>query len=386
MNNFKLLVFTTLLLIGKTGFAQSSAVTSAWNYMRYEQYDKALPYIEDASKHEGTKDEPKTWLYRGQIFEKIAVSKKPEIQKLSTDPIGEALNSYVKCIDLDPKKRYSDEAAASLQSIMILERNAGAEAYNKLDFAGALPYFEKYNTAKGGLEKYANKYIADTAVMYYIAYCNYSIKNTDKAKVQFIELMDKYKYADGNLYASLSDIYLDEKDTAQALKVLDAGLANANARGKINIQISHFNLLSKQGKYAQAIQDGQALLASAPDNISIYKALGVVYQKAGKIKEAQDLYDKLYAKDPNDFDVNELIGQIYYTQGYDIYTKSMDEKDEKKADKMEKESDVYFKKSIPYFETAHKVKPEDEQLKKILGELYLKTGDKAKADALKSGK
>ena len=386
MNKFKLLVFTTLLLIGKAGFAQSSAVTSAWNYMRYEQYDKALPYIEEAAKHEGTKDEPKTWLYRGQIFEKIAVSRKPEIMKLSPDPLGEALKSYLKCIELDPKKRYSDDAALSLQAIMVIMRNAGAEAYNKMDFATALPNFEKYTEAKAGLEKYANKYVTDTAVIYYIAYCNYSMKNMEKAKADFIMLMDKYKYSDGNLYTCLSDIYLEQKDTAQALKVLDAGLVNANARGKVNIQITHFNLLSKQGKYAQAIQDGKALLASAPDNVSIYKALGVVYQKAGKYQEAQDLYDKLYAKNPNDFDVNELIGQIYYTQGFDIYSKSLDEKDEKKSEKMEKESDIYFKKSIPYFETAYKIKPNDEQLKKILTELYLKTGDQKKADALKNAK
>ncbi len=385
MNTFKFFAIASFLLISKMGLAQSSAVTSAWNYMRYEEYDKAQKYIDEAANHDGTKDEPKTWLYRGQIYENLGshAAKKPAYKALSADPFGEAINSFNKCISLDTKKRYSDEAALELQKLMIMMRNAGAGAYNSMDFASALAYFEKYSTAKSGLEKFVNKFVADTSVIYYIAVCNYSLKNYDQAKAGLLLLSDTYKYPEGSVYNTLCDIYLENKDTASAMKILEKGMVQSNEKGKVNVQISHFNLLSKQGKYAQAIEDGQKLLAASPDNVSIYKALGIVYQKASKYKEAEDLYNKLYAKSPNDLDVNLMLGETYYNQGYELYMKAQDAKDDKTSNKLEADADVYFKKSIPYFETAYKLKSDDEMVKKALMAAYSITGNQKKADELK---
>ena len=268
MNKLNFLLVAILLVIAKTGQGQSKNVTNAWNYNQFKEYDKAKVAIDEASVHEGTKDEPKTWLYRGDTYKGLATSNKPEFQKLSPDPIGEAISSYAKCIELDTKKRYSDDAANSLREIAIGLSGVALSSFKAKDYEHAITLFEKYQLASSIFSKYVKLNYVDTSTIFYIGYSAYELKNYAKTKEQFNLLVDKYKYDDPFVYCVLSDIYLDEKDTARGYEILDKGMVQAKGKSKSTILISKFNILKKQGKTNEAIELGKSILASEPDNVS----------------------------------------------------------------------------------------------------------------------
>ena len=101
----KFIIAAVAALIATGAFAQSSKVTSAWNYQRYKELDKAQKSIDDAAKHESTMNEAKTWHYRGKIYSDIAKSTEPEYKNLSPDPLWEAAISFQKVLELDIKKK-----------------------------------------------------------------------------------------------------------------------------------------------------------------------------------------------------------------------------------------------------------------------------------------
>ena len=123
-----------------------------------------------------------------------------------------------------------------------------------------------------------------------------------------------------------------------------------------------------------------------PGNISVYLALGTIYQNMGKSKEAEELYNKVIAKEPDNYNANNLIGVSYYNQGADIYNQSTELKDQKQADKMEAKAKEVWKQSIPFLEKAHKVNPADKETKNLLMSIYLKIGEQKKFQGLKEEK
>ena len=86
---------------------------------------------------------------------------------------------------------------------------------------------------------------------------------------------------------------------------------------------------------------------------------------------------------PEDFEANALAGENYYNQGIDLYLASQDVKDDKKEAKMLADAKEFWKKALPYLEKAHKLKADDDDVKKLLIEVYFKTGDEKKASELK---
>ena len=59
--------------------AQNDAVTNAFFFNKDGELDKAKEEIDRAAAHEKTKDKPKTWYFRGLIYENILNTKMVEL-------------------------------------------------------------------------------------------------------------------------------------------------------------------------------------------------------------------------------------------------------------------------------------------------------------------
>jgi len=57
-----------LALMANMAMAQGNAVASAYNYLKNGQPQKAMVEIDKASQNEDTKNEAKTWFYKGNIY------------------------------------------------------------------------------------------------------------------------------------------------------------------------------------------------------------------------------------------------------------------------------------------------------------------------------
>ena len=99
----------SLFIFSTNSFGQNNKYTDAWGYNNHKEYDKAKEAIDAASRHEATMNEPKTWLLRGKIYESLAKDPNPAYKNLSSDPAGEAAFSFQKSMELDIKKKYSED-------------------------------------------------------------------------------------------------------------------------------------------------------------------------------------------------------------------------------------------------------------------------------------
>lgn len=376
MKKASILFFLLTLFLVNKGNAQSKEVTNAWNYLRYDELDKAKASIDAASKHEQTMNDPKTWLYRGNVYEKLASSKKPEFKAINANALEEAVASYKKSIELDPKNKYTEDSKPALQRVANEIYKTAADAYNQQKFEIALNSFQTYL----GAVKTLNPSFVDTHSIFYTGISAYKVKDVAKAK-EYLGKLSDLKFKDPFVYLTLSDIYKEEKDTVKALSILQTGMNQAS--DKRSILIDELNIYIKQGKVDKAIEKGKKAIELDPKNTSIYLALGTIYQNLGKTKEAEEVYNQALAVDPDNFNTNYLLGINYFNAGADTYNKSVKEKDAKKIAKLEEQSNEEFKKAIPYLEKAHKADPKDGDTMRVLAEIYAKLGDFAKAKEYK---
>jgi hypothetical protein len=96
------------LWAGSSLFAQRSAVNSAYTHYGNQYWDKAKRSIDAACLHPDTKDDAKTWMFRGNIYLMIAneqMSKKPnpKYANLCENPLDTAFDAYYKASQLDPQ-------------------------------------------------------------------------------------------------------------------------------------------------------------------------------------------------------------------------------------------------------------------------------------------
>jgi tetratricopeptide (TPR) repeat protein len=67
--------------------------------------DKAWEAIEESLEKDGCEKEKDAWLYRAIILQRIAATKKEKYQKLTSEPLKKAFESYQRVIDLDQENK-----------------------------------------------------------------------------------------------------------------------------------------------------------------------------------------------------------------------------------------------------------------------------------------
>ncbi|MCX6350548.1 MAG: retroviral-like aspartic protease family protein [Bacteroidetes bacterium] len=539
----KLIIAAIATTLATGVFAQSSKVTSAWNYWRYKELDKAQKSIDEAVKHESTMNEAKTWHYRGKIYYDIAKGTKPIVKNsrpvvdlrpvikmtktgnvyevpgkinglelhfifdtgasdvsisltealfmlknhyitegdflekesfkmangdivdgtkiiiksleigslkinnveasvvhtlsapillgqsalerfgkftvdyanstltfddvkttnsntgndlvyvddsksgfknLSPDPLWEAAISFQKVLELDVKKKdFAPEALVFIDEIYRIQYNKGADEYQKKNYGEAVKYFERFLLLGDALGKYTGKPAVDTAVLFYTG--NAANFNNDFAKAkEYYKKCYDLNYKEQALYLNYSELYTKDNDNVKAMEILDNGMKYATDKKAIAAQ--RLNMLVKLGKTDQAVDEGKKAIQIDPENISLYIALGTLYQSLKREKDAEGIYNQALVKEPDNFYVNHYAGLNYYNMGVGVFEQSEKLTDMKAITKKEDEAKEIWKKAIPLLEKAMKVKPEEKDSKKYLIELYARTGDVDKATKLKESK
>ena len=100
----KLVLMSALLLAMVIASAQSGKrdLNNAYNHYSNGYLDKAQAAIERCLQAEDTKNEAKTWMYRGNIYLLIADSKDEVYKNLCDNAAEVAFESYEKALSLDP--------------------------------------------------------------------------------------------------------------------------------------------------------------------------------------------------------------------------------------------------------------------------------------------
>jgi tetratricopeptide (TPR) repeat protein len=404
--------------------AQSAKVVTAFrnldDYKRSKDpasLVKAKEAIDLAINHEDTKNEAKTWAYRGQIYMTMyETSLKAETDKLTdiTDPnkrtiagyqntptndLDAAQESYRKVLDLDKKAVYTAEAKNTLSRCAVHYQNKGIALYNAKSYGEAINIFENaynVNTALG---------MVDTTNIVNVAVCAERSKSYDKAKTFYQKLIE-LKQGGGSTYSSLANIYLTAGDTAGSIDIIKRG--RTAYPNDVNLLITETNYFLRNDKKEQAINNLKLAIQAKPTDANLYLVLGNVYDNLANPKDAanKDLpkpanYDELlgnaesYYKKAIEiksdyFDALYNLGALYNNHGVTISKAADSIKDMAKYNAENKRATDEYNKALPYLEKAHAMNATDRPTMYALKQIYarLNMPDKVKEmnDQLNAGK
>ncbi len=394
--------------------AQPSKRASALNYLKYEELDKALEAINQATEHAKTKNDPRTWWYRGQIFQAIHTSK--EFKSLEENAASKSFDSYKKALLFnfkDPSfhtldiannpvdqikfvKGLMDQSTRYVDSQIFMDiiMNRYPALANILVNKG-VQQFQKEKKYKEALESFENSLFVssmqgkiDTAVVYYAALSANKAEDYKKAKTYFKTIV-KVGYGatekeKASMYYLYAKVYEKEGDTLNYEKTIKKGIEKyPNGSGSLVVEL--VNLYLGSGQQDKAIEYLQVAIDKDSTNANLHSALGSLYDTHLKQPEkAIESYKKSIALDAKGFDANYNLGALYYNQGAELNDKANETDDNKKYQALKKKSDAKFKEAIPFLEVAHQANEKDIPTMQSLKYLYYKVQDMPKHDAIKA--
>lgn len=425
----------TLLLLGVMisgiAFSQNVKVQSAINYLKDLRLKEAKKAIDEAAQHEDTKNEPKTWLYKGKIYmqihivstmddavevgmarkdveralgtpdkdrrryaeyepgmridyddnDKVKSFTKPadgEYETLADNALMTAYDAYQKCITLDEDKEYLNAVKMELLRMGNLTYNVAVGAYNEKAYNRAEDYFMK--TVK--IKKIFGE--LDTNSIYNAAIAATNGDDYDRAVELYKELI-KYNYNNPQIYTSTGQILMNKQDTAQAEEILKLG--RKRFPDDYNVLITLTNIYLTRGDVQQSIEMLNLALEKQPDNAELYYNVGVVYDQSSKdtmlndekraelFEEAVKNYKKAIELKKDYFDANYNLGALFFNNGVQLLSIAnklpLDAVEE--YEKLKKQAEMEFEKALPYLEKAYSLRPEDQNTLLALKELYTRT-------------
>lgn len=353
--------------------AQTSAVTNAILNQRSGLLDKARADIDKAIVHEKTSGKAKTWYTRGEIYEGMLVN--PIYAKLLQpgEGVQKAYESYNKTIELDSKTgEFGKLAVGKMDNLYGQAFNDAVNSYNAKEYDKAISNYKLASQIRP----------QDTTAVLYSAYAFEAKQDFAGARANYNQLLGM-NYKSVNLYARLLQMAKQQKDDAEAAKVLQQALA-AYPNNKTFL-LEDLNLTLAKGKGEDAINKINKSIAADPTNSNLYAVRGSMYDSQKKNDLALADYRKAIELDPNNFDAQFNLAVYNYNRAADLYTKAsrMDLKTyQASGKKLEIEGKKYFENSIPYFEKALQLQPEDRNTLSSLQKVYFRLGRNADSERM----
>lgn len=426
----RILIPSVFLVLTQGAFAQKQKVQAAWRALSDYQstlsekpeisfLNKAKEAIDLAAAHEDTKNSPKMYVYRTQIYyELFKYNLKSEEAKLAATIVDknalreaaygnvatEEFTTAGKAID-DLQKNTKDQNALQEVTTIGLQmisdvNNLAVGRYKLKRYDEAADFFNNayyLNKTIGGGKK-------DTASLFNAVLCAQKAKNYEKSK-SFNQKMIDEKIANAQSYQYLYNAKLNLADTAGAVQSLTEGRSVfPNDLVLLNLETEYY---LQTGKQQEALNNLLKSLEKDPNNAILHFAAGSIYDNManpkGKSKRdtikpanfaelfasAEEHYKKAVdlKSTVQDYHFNSLynLGALYNNYGgylsNEMSQLKITELATKQKDYQTKINDNY-NKAIPYLEQALGVKPDDKNCMTALRKLYYLTGNTAKSNEM----
>lgn len=352
-------------------FAQKKNIVSAYNYLKYEELDKAKSAIDEAAKDPETSAMAKTWYYRGLIYQAMHNNKNQAFAALDSNPLITALNSYNKSIEMDPKSEYTGDITIRMRGLFAELFNKGVEEFNAGKYDKALMSFE-------GSLKVAP---ADTMSLINAALAADKGQKSDRARKYYQKLVDM-DFKDEKIFSRLVDICKTEKDTAQALTVLEK--ARTVFPKDYNLMVQQMNLFIDLKQYDKALTVIDQAIRENPSNPELYYSKGVLNDRLNKPEDAVECYKKAISLKADYIDAYYNLGVVYFNKGAELNNRLDKIKDPKEHEKKKKEVENLFNLSLPQLEKAYQLNPKDKNILYSLKQIYARLGNTEKYNKIKA--
>ncbi len=368
----KKLIIAGLLIVSTGAFAQKAKVTSAVNYLRYENYAEAKEAIDAASGNATTSDWWKTHYIKGQVYSAIAKSTDPAVSGLDTEALSKAVDGFEKTLTYEDKRMDKAEIKGKYRSLVNVAFSDGVTKYNAKEFDASIKSFkiaEKINVANG---------IIDTGLTYNIVLVALDGNKNDVA-MEYLNKCIEGGIKGSSPYASKAKLQAESGDEDGALATLKIGREKyPNDQAMLTQEL---NIYLKNGKMDEALANLNVAIENDPTNHIFYFARGTIYDNKGDMDNATANYIKAGELKPDHFDSFYNLGALYYNQGAEKLTEAnnvppskVDEYNKKKG-----EAVAILEKGLPHLERAHEINPTDASTMNSLKTVYTLVGQTPKA-------
>jgi tetratricopeptide (TPR) repeat protein len=367
---------TLLLLMLTTVFVYAQKtpkpnVNKALNSWKEGKLDEAKSNIDLATTYEKTKDDAKTWYYRGLIYASIDTTSNETYKSLATDAYKTAIESFKKADELNGAEKELFITDASGLPILKSQQianwqgnylNTGAAQYQEEDLESALKNFEKAQEISPN----------DTTAYFYAGFVANSLEDYDKAITNFKKYNELGgKSSDG--YSIMININSGPKDNKEeALKLVRE--AKEKFPENQDFPKVEIGLLIDLKRIDEAKSGLEEALKAEPSNKILHFYLGYANASLNNVEAAKKNYEDALKIDPQYFEASLYLAKLMITDAVAIKKEmanlGITAADKKKKFDLDKVLVEKLKLALPYWESAEKIKPDDQEVLDTLYGIY----------------
>jgi hypothetical protein len=417
----KVLMAALLGLITINAFAQKGELSNAQT--EYEKYDglaranfvlakpsliNAKTSIDKASANAKTATLPQTYALKAAIYASIAY--KDTVQTTAAAEIATAQEALSKARETDTKKEYAKLIQHASLELAQIQLDKGVRAYQN----------KKYDEAYGAFDA-AQKIIPDdTTAMLYTGISAANAKNYPAAIANYNKLLATDYKDKAKIYADMPTLYLLNKDTAGAVKIIGEAVTKYPTNGDLRKEEIEVSL--QAGQQNNLVSKIETAIKADPNNKALYYYAGLTYSqvaeslqkdidklqkadaKAAKAKpgskpvpnaqiakleqtrvdnfaKASDEYKKAVEIDHNYFEAILNLGYVSMAPAIDAYNAARFLNDQKAYDAAMKKVTAQFDVAKPYLLKAVELNPQSVDALTNLKSYYLGIRDTDNANA-----
>ncbi|MDB5026103.1 MAG: hypothetical protein JWP78_3858 [Mucilaginibacter sp.] len=417
----KVLMAALLGVITINAFAQKGELSNAQT--EYEKYDglaranfvlakpsliNAKTSIDKASANAKTAALPQTYALKAAIYASIAY--KDTVQTTAVTEIATSQEALSKAKETDTKKEYTKLIQHASLELAQIQLDKGVKAYQN----------KKYDEAYGAFDA-AQKIIPDdTTAMLYTGISAANAKNYPAAISNYNKLLATGYKDKAKIYADMPTLYLLNKDTAGAVKVISEAVTKYPTNGDLRKEEIEVSL--QAGQQSNLVSKIETAIKADPNNKALYYYAGLTYSqvaeslqkdidklqkadakgtkaksgskpvanpqiaklqqtRAENFAKAADAYKKAVEIDHNYFEAILNLGYVSMAPAIDAYNAARFLNDQKAYDAEMKKVTAQFEVAKPYLLKAVELNPQSVDALTNLKSYYLGIRDTENANA-----
>ncbi|MEM9896439.1 MAG: tetratricopeptide repeat protein, partial [Bacteroidota bacterium] len=354
--------FIMLAVAAMTAVGQKKPkIGKAKSALEKAEYAEAKTIIDAAIDFEKTKNDPKTWYYRGQIYMALDTAMQQE------GAIETAMEAYKKALELDPEQsKVSEFTGTGIANVDTKVQEYYAYYYNN----GLASYeAEKFAEASTAFDKAFFITPSDTNAIINSAYAAMNADNIEKAASSFKKALDAGARERG-IYLRLYNFALQAEDLESALEAIRMG--KKEHPQDVDLMKFEVNLLIQLKKADEAIGELLKAIELEPDNADLYFSLGVLREELGEKDAAIESYKKAIAIDQDHFNSSFNLAVFTFNVANEMIKERNDlsYKEVKKSDELKAKIDAQLTEALPLWERLYDLKPKDQTVLETLSYIY----------------
>jgi len=325
--------------------------------------------IDKASANAKTNTLPATFAVKAEIYASLALREKDPGQ--ATTLFATADEAVKKAKELDTKgenKKAIDEASDLLGQYKYYD---GVKQYQAGKYDAAYQEFDYFRSTRP----------TDTTALYLTGLSAAASQKYDAAIENYNKLLGTKYSRLPDIYSDLSLIYLQKKDTANAIKLVSEGAEKFPQDTKLSKREIELNL--QAGNQAKVVDKIEKAIAKDPKNKTLYYYAGLTYTDTKNFDKAEAMYRKALELDPNYYEASLNLGFILLNPGITNFNaaQKLPTSKQKEYDAMMAKAKAAFNAAKPVILHTIEINPKSIDALTNLKQCYLGLQDMADATA-----